>query len=119
VREREPAQLEAAGGDRGAVRGPQREKFAPLVDRRPAVVAAITAGGLELRRLAFPHAFTKGSKMAVWLWNARKEYAMSHAISRWLLDEALAVGDTEAIELGHRNCALTVPTRLGSIMNPG
>jgi hypothetical protein len=78
--------------------------------------AAITAGGLELRRLAFPHAFTKGSKMAVWLWNSRKEYAMSHAISRWLLDEALAVGDTEAIELGHRNCALTVPTRLGQFI---
>ena len=49
--------------------------------------------------------------MAAWLWNARSEYALSHAISRWLLDEALAVGDTEAIELGHRNCDLFVPTR--------
>jgi hypothetical protein len=77
--------------------------------------AAVTAGGIELRRLAFPHAFSKGSNMAAWLWNKREEYALSHAISRWLLAEALAVGDTEAIELGHRNCALAVPTRLGRI----
>jgi hypothetical protein len=53
--------------------------------------------------------------MAAWLWNQFDEYAMSHAISKWLLDEALAVGDTEAIELGHRNCTLTVPTRLGPV----
>jgi hypothetical protein len=77
--------------------------------------AAVTAGGIELRRLAFPHAFSKGSNMAAWLWNKREEYALSHAISKWLLSEALAVGDAEAIELGHRNCALSVPTRLGPI----
>ena len=53
--------------------------------------------------------------MAAWLWNTREEYAMSHALSRWLLDEATAVGDTEAIELGHRYCALSVPTKLGRI----
>ena len=80
-----------------------------------AYTTAVTAGGLELRRLAFPHAFSKGSSMAAWLWNKREEYAMSHAISKWLLDEALVVGDSEAIELGHRNCALVVPTRLGQI----
>ncbi|HET9620385.1 MAG TPA: hypothetical protein VFP84_03385, partial [Kofleriaceae bacterium] len=78
----------------------------------------VTAGGAELRRLAFPHAFSKGNQMAVWLWNACQEHAISHAISRWLLDEALAVGDTEAIELGHRNCALGVPTRLGQFVEP-
>jgi hypothetical protein len=77
--------------------------------------AAVSAGGIELRRLAFPHAFAKGSHMAAWLWNQREEYALSHAISAWLLSEALAVGDAEAIELGHRNCALAVPTRLGRI----
>jgi hypothetical protein len=77
--------------------------------------AAATAGGLELRRLAFPRAFTSGSNMAAWLWNKREEYAVSHAISKWLLAEALLVGDAEAIELGHRNCSLAVPTRLGRI----
>ncbi len=80
---------------------------------RAAYTAAVAAGGLELRRLAFPHAFSTGTSMAVWLWNARKEYPLSHAISKWLLAEALIVGDTEAIELGHRNCRLTVPTRTG------
>lgn len=75
--------------------------------------AAVSAGGIELRRLAFPHAFSKGNHMAAWLWNKREEYALSHAISKWLLSEALLVGDTEAIELGHRNCSLDVPTRLG------
>jgi hypothetical protein len=53
--------------------------------------------------------------MAAWLWNKRGEYALSHAISKWLLSEALAVGDTEAIELGHRNCSLSVPTKLGPV----
>jgi hypothetical protein len=80
-----------------------------------AYTAAVLAGGFELRRLAFPHAFSKGSHMAAWLWNKRGEYAVSHAISKWLLSEALAVGDTEAIELGHRNCKLSVETKLGPV----
>ncbi|HUS31950.1 MAG TPA: hypothetical protein VMZ53_25790, partial [Kofleriaceae bacterium] len=70
---------------------------------------------LELRRLAFPHAYSKGSTMAVWLWNSRNEYAISHAISCWLRDEATTVGDAEAIELTTRNCKLSVPTRTGDV----
>lgn len=94
---------------------PSIDEWREFVALWTAYGAAVTAGGIELRRLAFPHAFGKGSHMAAWLWNKREEYALSHAISKWLLDEALAVGDTEAIELGHRNCALSVPTRLGRI----
>jgi hypothetical protein len=94
---------------------PAVDEWRELVALWTAYNAAVTAGGIELRRLAFPHAFSKGSNMAAWLWNQREEYALSHAISRWLLDEALVVGDAEAIELGHRNCALAVPTRLGRI----
>jgi len=41
----------------------------------------VRAGGLELRRLAFPHAYTTGTNMAAWLWNTFSEYALSHAIS--------------------------------------
>src|SRR5262245_41893561 len=82
---------------------------------RTAYDVAVIVGGLELRRLAFLHVFSKGSNMAAWLWNKREEYALSHAISKWLLDEALAVGDVEAIELGHRNCAFAVPIRFGWI----
>lgn len=98
---------------------PAIDEWREFVALRAAYTAAIGAGGGELRRLAFPHAFSTGSNMAAWLWNARNEYALSHAISRWLLSEAMAVGDTEAIELGHRNCLLTVPTRLGDIVDKG
>jgi hypothetical protein len=98
----------------GTVRAPIDE-WREWVALRAAYDAASAAGGLELRRLAFPHAYSTGTNMAAWLWNSRKEYALSHAISAWLLEEALAVGDTEAIELCTRNVGLAVPTRFGSV----
>lgn len=98
----------------GAVRAPIDE-WREWVALRASYDAACNAGGLELRRLAFPHAYSKGTSMAVWLWNSRNEYALSHAISKWLLGEALAVGDAEAIDLCSRNCRLTVPTRTGEV----
>jgi hypothetical protein len=98
----------------GAVRAPIDE-WREWIALRAAYDAAVASGGLELRRLAFPHVYSKGTSMAVWLWNARDEYAISHAISRWLLAEALAVGDTEAIELCTRNTRLAVPTRTGHV----
>lgn len=94
----------------GAVRA-AIDEWREFVALRASYDAAIRAGGLDLRRLAFPHAYLKGTSMAAWLWNSRKEYALSHAISLWLRDEALAVGDTEAIELCTRNAKLAVPTR--------
>jgi hypothetical protein len=98
----------------GSVRAPIDE-WREYVALRASYDAAVAAGGLELRRLAFPHAYKMGTSMAVWLWNSRNEYALSHAISAWLLDEALAVGDTEAIDLCTRNTRLTVPTRTGDV----
>jgi hypothetical protein len=98
----------------GSLRAPIDE-WREWVALRASYEAAVQAAGLELRRLAFPHAYSKGTSMAVWLWNSRNEYALSHAISKWLLEEALAVGDTEAIELCTRNCKLSVPTRTGDI----
>ena len=92
---------------------PSIDEWREFIALKTAYTAAVEAGGLELRRLAFPHTFSTGSNMAAWLWNARSEYPLSHAISKWLLSEALIVGDTEAIELGHRNCGLYVPTRDG------
>ena len=98
----------------GQIRVPIDE-WREWVALRAAYDAAASAGGLELRRLAFPHAYSTGTNMAAWLWNTRREYALSHAISKWLLDEAMVVGDTEAIDLCTRNVRLTVPTRLGNI----
>jgi hypothetical protein len=98
----------------GSVRSPIDE-WREWVALRAQYEAAVAAGGLELRRLAFPHAYSKGTSMAVWLWNSRNEYALSHAISAWLRDEAMAVGDAEAIELCSRNSRLNVPTRTGEV----
>jgi hypothetical protein len=105
------AQRRHDGAARAAI-----DEWREFIALQTAYTDAVTAGGLELRRLAFPHAFSTGSNMAAWLWNTRHEYALSHAISKWLLSEALAVGDTEAIELGHRNCRLDVITRLGPVL---
>ncbi|MGN6111326.1 MAG: hypothetical protein ACTHU0_39890, partial [Kofleriaceae bacterium] len=101
------AQRRHDGSTRAAI-----DEWREFVALHAAYAAATAAGGIELRRLAFPHAFSTGSNMAAWLWNVRKEYVVSHAISVWLLEEALAVGDAEAIELGHRNTELVVPTRV-------
>ena len=91
------------------------DEWREFVALHAAYTAAVAVAGLDLRRLAFQHAYANGNRIAAWLWNARSEYAMSHAISRWLYDEALVVGDAEAIELGHKNCSLEIPTRLGRI----
>ncbi len=81
--------------------------------------AAVQSGGGDLRRLAFPHAYKMGNSMASWLWNTRKEYALAHAVFAWLLDEALLVGDTEAIDVLSRNSRIAVNTRTGRIEFPG
>jgi hypothetical protein len=98
----------------GDVRAPIDE-WREWVALRTAYDAAVAAGGMDLRRLAFPHAYRTGSNMAAWLWNSRSEYALSHAVSAWLLGEALAVGDTEAIDVCTRNARLAVQTRTGRI----
>ena len=98
----------------GAARSPVDE-WREVVALRAAYDAAAAAGGLDLRRLAFPHAYKTGVAMAVWLWNARDEYALSHAISAWLCGEARTVGDAEAIEVCARNARLAVPTRTGKV----
>jgi hypothetical protein len=61
--------------------------------------------------LLFPHAHTALNRLAVWLWNERKEHVLSQAISEWLLAEALAVGDAQAIELHQSNAAIGIPAR--------
>ncbi len=101
----------------GAIRAPIDE-WREWVALRASYDATAAAGGLDVRRLAFPHVYRTATTMAAWLWNSRHEYAVSHAISAWLRVEAMAVGDAEAIELCTRNCSLAVPTRLGSVSTP-
>lgn len=90
----------------------------PAIDEWRAFVAiraqyedAARRGGLEVRRLLFPHLSAALAPMSSWLWNQRREYVISAAITRLLLDEATAVGDARAIEHEGRNAALTVPVR--------
>jgi len=70
---------------------------------RRAYEQAALLGGLEVRRLMFPDIHLHVCNYAVWLWNDRKEYAMSTPLFRWLLAEAEAVGDEEAIVLQRKN----------------
>lgn len=64
---------------------------------------AVLLGGLEVRRLIFPDIHLHVCNYAVWLWNERKEYGISGPLFRWLLAEAEAVGDEEAIVLQRKN----------------
>lgn len=64
---------------------------------------AAALGGMELRYLLFPIVHRDACNYAVWLWNERKEYGISGPIFRWLLTEAEAVGDQEAIALQRKN----------------
>ncbi|MBL9101430.1 MAG: hypothetical protein JNL82_10765 [Myxococcales bacterium] len=64
---------------------------------------AATVGGLEVRRVMFPDVHLNVCNYAVWLWNDRKEYGISGPLFRWLLAEAEAVGDEEAIALQKKN----------------
>lgn len=64
---------------------------------------AAALGGMELRYLLFPIVHRDACNYAVWLWNERKEYGISGPIFKWLLAEAEAVGDQEAIALQRKN----------------
>lgn len=75
----------------------------------------VASGGEEVRRLLFPRAFDAANRAAVALWNQREEHVLAHAILRWQLAEALAVGDSAAIELAGKNCRLKVQTRTGEV----
>jgi len=70
---------------------------------RRAYERAAALGGLEVRRLMFPDIHLYVCNYAVWLWNERKEYGISGPLFRWLLAEAEAVGDEEAIVLQRKN----------------
>jgi hypothetical protein len=60
-------------------------------------------GGIDVRRLRFPEVHGAVCHVAVWLFNARKERAIGNAMFRWLLDEANAVKNEQAIDLETKN----------------
>ena len=60
-------------------------------------------GEHKLRRLSFAAVHGPLCGLAVWLFNDRGQRHAAHAIFRWLLKEARAVGDTEAVQLQESN----------------
>ncbi len=90
---------------------PAIDEWRELVALRAAHVRASRLGGAELRRLAFPHLHEALTPWLVWLWNERHEHAISDALTCWLLAEALAVGDAQAIETHGKNASLPLPAR--------
>ncbi|MBI4814724.1 MAG: hypothetical protein HY791_00620 [Deltaproteobacteria bacterium] len=70
--------------------------------------AAFEVGGLSLRRVAFPSIHVDLCAYAVWLANERKERRLAHVIFSWLLIQARALDDAEAIRLQERNASATM-----------
>jgi hypothetical protein len=87
------------------------DELRTFVAVRRAYDEASALGGLELERLAFPHVHGELLAWLVWLWNDRKEHFLSHLVTGWLYERALAVGDAEAIELHGANGAIAIPGR--------
>ncbi len=70
---------------------------------RIAYQRGVTLGGPELRYLAFTKVHSDVCALAVWLFNDRQEKAIANAMFRFLLDEATATGDQDAIALQTKN----------------
>lgn len=64
-------------------------------------------GGPEVRRTLFRPVYAPLCDLSVRLFNDRGQPWLSHAITRWLLGEALAVGDARAADLQTRNLRVT------------
>lgn len=82
---------------------PAIDEWREAASLRAAYERGVALGGPELRYLAFTKVHADLCALAVWLFNDRKERPIGNAMFRFLLDEARAVGDTEAIELQTRN----------------
>lgn len=97
--------LSVALGDRARARRaepPIAEWQAYLALRRDCERARRLCGE-EAGRVAFPTVHRDLCELAAWLWNDRKERAIAHVMFRWLLEEARAAGDAEAVALQEKN----------------
>jgi hypothetical protein len=68
----------------------------------------VEIGGPSYRRLAFPKVHPDLCRVAVGLFNVRKERAIGNSIFRFLLDEATALDDRAAVALQTKNVACGV-----------
>lgn len=69
---------------------------------------AVRRCGPTVRPLLFPTINYVAGNQAAWLYNRRAERPLANAIFRWLLAEAIAVNDDDAIKLLTKNAACTI-----------
>jgi hypothetical protein len=87
---------------------PAIDEWREVVALRAAYERGIALGGPELRYLAFTKVHSDVCALGVWLFNERKERLIGNAMFRFLLAEAHAVGDSQAIELQTKNAGCGV-----------
>ncbi len=68
----------------------------------------VRSAGDDLRRLAFVKVFGDTCNYGVWLYNDQKQRPLANAIFRWLLAQAVAVGDARAETLMNKNVSCGV-----------
>lgn len=73
--------------------------------------AAFRLGGARLHRLGFSALHSPVCALAVWLFNERDENHAAHAIFHWLLTQAEAVDDLDAVRLQQGNVAASAAWR--------
>lgn len=82
---------------------PPLDELREFLALRDAWERAVRLGGDDLRRLAFRRVHDPVCSLAVWLFNTRGQRPLGNALFRWLLMEALAVGDQPSIQLQGKN----------------
>jgi len=84
---------------------PPLDEWRELLAVQQAYASAGELGGDVTRRLAFSQLHGRTCAWSVWLFNDRKERRMARSAFEWLLQEAIAVGDSEAEALQRKNVA--------------
>jgi len=97
------AELRQRALDKRALRG--IDEWREVIALRAACDLALLRGGPELMRLAFAKVHPDACKLAVWLWNDRKERALANSLFTWLHDLASTVEDADAEALQAKNVA--------------
>jgi hypothetical protein len=84
-------------------RGSEIEEWLEWASAQQLLARAHRLGGERVRRGTFASAYKDLTHYAAWLYNQRHLFLLSHAIFRWLLREARAMGDEDAIRLCWKN----------------
>jgi hypothetical protein len=87
---------------------PTIDEWREWLEVRRAYEQAVAVGGAGVRRLLFAQVHLDVSALAVWMFNKREEKPLANAMLAWLLAEAIAVDDADAIKLQTKNVGLAI-----------